>query len=54
MKIIWSPNTIITLERFRERDSDLTSATATTKKPLTNQMRLIYSINQSDAFNIFD
>jgi hypothetical protein len=45
------------------RDSDLTSTAATINElltdqmrfiRLTNQMRLIYQINQSDAFDISD
>jgi hypothetical protein len=36
------------------RDSDLTSTTTTINGLLTNQMRLIYSINQSDALDISD
>ena len=39
---------------LEKQGSDLTSTTATIKGPLTNQMRLIYSINQSDAFDMFD
>jgi hypothetical protein len=34
------------------RDSDLISTTATSNGLLTNQMCLIYQINQSDAFDI--
>jgi hypothetical protein len=30
------------------------STTATIQEPSTNQMRLIYSINQSDAFDILN
>jgi hypothetical protein len=32
------------------RSADLTSTAAAIKRPLTNQMRLVYPINQSDAY----
>jgi hypothetical protein len=45
-------NNYIMFSFNHSRGSDFTSttATATIKKPLTNQMRLIYPINQSDAY----
>ena len=42
----------ISFPKCHYRGSDLTSVTV--KGLLTNQMRLIYPINQSDAFDISD